>query len=312
MPKEEQFFKTIAGAGFEWVHCSRADEATTAELGQRYGFHELDLKDALPPLQRPKVVDRGEYLFIILLFPVFDRTAREIKISEVDFFVSRERLVTVNHDTAALPTLSALVEKVMNDPHARRELFADGLPMFFYRLLERLLDESFPMLVHVSQDIDTMERKLWDVKNKKMVFDILRIRTNIVEFRRAIQWHKVVIEDLIAEGERILETKQQADYWSDLVVMTKEAWSFLESQRETVNALHETHSSLLSFHTNEVMKTLTVFSATLLPLTLLVSLFGMNVTVPFGHLESGFWLIVALCGAVLIGLLAFLKKKQWI
>lgn len=312
MAKEDQFFKTIAGAGFEWVHLARADEATTAELGRRYGFHELDLKDALPPLQRPKVVDRGEYLFVILLFPVFDRTAREIKISEVDFFVSRERLVTVNHDTAALPTLSALVEKVMNDPTTRRELFADGLPMFFYRLLERLLDESFPMLVHVSQDIDAMERKLWDVKNKKMVFDILRIRTNIVEFRRAIQWHKVVIEDLIAEGERILETKQRADYWSDLVVMTKEAWSFLESQRETVNALHETHSSLLSFHTNEVMKTLTVFSATLLPLTLLVSLFGMNVSVPFGHLESGFWIIVALCGAVLIGLLVFLKKKQWI
>lgn len=312
MAKEDQFFKTIVGAGFEWVHLARADEATTAELGRRYKFHELDLRDALPPLQRPKVVDRGEYLFVILLFPFFDRSTREVKISEVDFFVSRERIVTVNHDEAALPTLKDFMEKLEKDPGARRAVMGDGLPIFFYRMLERLLEESFPMLVHVSRDIDIIERALWQVANKKTVFEILRIRTNIVEFRRAVQWHKVVIEDLMEEGERILDMEATGEYWADLVVMTKEAWSFLETQRETINALHETHSSLLSFHTNEVMKTLTIVSVSLLPLALIMSMFGMNVNVPFQDNPQGFWIIAGISVAVMATFLIIFKKKKWL
>ena len=66
------------------------------------GLDPLDLKDIPPPTQRPKLIVRENYLFLILNFPVYDRQTREISTSEVDFIINHERLVTVN-DGRLLP-----------------------------------------------------------------------------------------------------------------------------------------------------------------------------------------------------------------
>ena len=94
---------------------------------------------------------------------------------------------------------------------------------------------------------------------------------------------------------------------------TKEIWDTLEVQRDTINALHETHASLLENRTNEIMKTLTVFMGIIYPLTLVATLFAMRVQgLPWQNDPFGFLKVFVILLLIGLGLFAFFKKRKWI
>jgi len=81
-----QAFPSVKTDALEWVLVDRNRKAELEELRSRYRYSPLDLKEVLPPLQRPKVVARDGYIFMILLYPMFNRVTREVHATEVDFF----------------------------------------------------------------------------------------------------------------------------------------------------------------------------------------------------------------------------------
>jgi magnesium transporter len=79
-----------------------------------------------------------------------------------------------------------------------------------------------------------------------------------------------------------------------------------------VEGLESTNESVISHRQNDVLRVLTVFSAILLPLTLLASVFGMNVAFPGHDTAHAFWAIVAVMVGVGAGLLGFFRWKRWL
>jgi magnesium transporter len=69
---------------------------------------------------------------------------------------------------------------------------------------------------------------------------------------------------------------------------------------------------VISHRQNDVLRILTVFSATLLPLTLLASVFGMNVHFPGSGTAAAFWIVVIAMAAIGAGLLGFFRWKHWL
>jgi magnesium transporter len=63
---------------------------------------------------------------------------------------------------------------------------------------------------------------------------------------------------------------------------------------------------------NEVLKVLTAFSVVILPLTLLASLFGMNVDFPFHTGVGAFWAIIAVMVAVLSGMVGYFRRRGFL
>jgi magnesium transporter len=87
----------------------------------------------------------------------------------------------------------------------------------------------------------------------------------------------------------------------------------LDDHRETLGGLRDTYIGVASNRLNEIMKTLTVFSALLLPLTFLTGLWGMNFDVlPFARHELGFYIFVVVCAAVVGGLLWLMWRAGWL
>jgi len=298
-----QEFKTKK---FSWINVRNNGPKEVDYLRKKFKFDELDLKDCLPPIQRPKLVDRKNYLFMILLFPVFNRETRVIHASEVDFFITPKTLVTVH--VGELQALEEIFtkcgDKTINckDPAA-----------LIHEILNQLLLSCFPMLVHINTDIDNVETKLRYEFEKGTITEILRIKTNIVNLRKAMQPHKQVIRSLVAAAPKFFRTKQLALYFENLINYTKEIWDLLDNYKDTIDALHETNVSLINFRVNEIMKTLTIFSVIVFPLTLLAAIFGMNMAgMPLMNHPYGFWIVLGLmfCGAT--GLLLFFEKKGWL
>jgi magnesium transporter len=101
-------------------------------------------------------------------------------------------------------------------------------------------------------------------------------------------------------------------YFDDIVDAAERIWDLLDNYKEVVEGLESTNESVISHRQNDVLRILTVFSATLLPLTLLASVFGMNVAFPGHDTAHAFWVIVGVMVAASAALLGFFRWKRWI
>ncbi len=301
--------KTIAQHNFDWVHVTKTDPEILSVLQERFDLLDVDVKEVLPPNQRSKLVVRDKYVFMILHYPVYNRTSGRIMSAEVYFFVQKKSLITIS--PSGLTPLTNLYEQMK----VGGVCLACDKPsqMFLYIVLD-MLQSLFPMLVHMNNDIESVEEHIFDVdrKHRQNAVEILRIKTNLVNFKRSIQPYKALVEKFIGL-DKIFVSKALVLDNQHVRDISIELWQMMQTQEATIDALHETHESLINNRTNQIMRTLTIFSVIVFPLTLLAAIFGMNTinTPVIGH-PHDFWILVGVMLLGTVGMLSFFRAKHWL
>ncbi len=295
---------------FVWIDVPNPTEPEIRELQQEFGFHDLDREDVLSPAQRPKLDTYQHYLFVILLFPIYDRASREILPSEVSFFIFPNALITVHHNN--LSPLINLARKCNRDEVTREKLLSGHAPILLYEILEGLLSSTFPMLDHMSVDIKNIERNIFAGYERTMVQEILIMRRNIVNFRKIMQSHKSIIKKLTARSTPFFPTQQLSIYFNNLIEHTRDIWEILDNDKETIEALQETNESLISFRLNDILKVLTIISVVLLPVNIIASVLGMNTPMPWLNSPNSFVVVLWVMALTCLGVLTFVKGKKWL
>ena len=274
-------------------------------------FETLDLLEALPPLQRPKVVDRNNYLFLVLLFPVYNRETKQIEPHEIDFFITNETLVTI-HDSSLLP-----VNDVFDSCAATAEskhLCLSGTPMtLLIEVLRALLASQSPMLVHIGHDIDEVEKNIFDARRKGTILEILRIKTNIASYRKAIGGHKNIIQHMVHMAEHRFPSDKLHLFMEHLIDQTVEFWDLLDTYKDTIDAIHSSHQTIIEARLNDVMRVLTMISVIIFPLNFIAAFFAMpSSRMPIIHSPNGVWIVSGLMALVTGVLVYYFVKKKWV
>ena len=146
------------GEGFRWVKIERPTPLETAWLAEQFDFHALDLEDVLSRNQRPKIDEYHDYLFIVLHFPVFDRTWGALNAGELDFFVGRDYMVTIPNQP--LQPVEYLFERCRQKEELREQLFSKGSGLLLPDR-RRLFDYCFPMLRKIGNKLDALEDEIF-------------------------------------------------------------------------------------------------------------------------------------------------------
>lgn len=296
-----------------WMHIVRPGENEIQYLRDHFDFHPLDLEDCVNIAQRPKVDAYDRYIFLILLFPYYQRSSRAILAAEVDFFIGPNYLISVSDGKHEL--IDGFFNDCLKSQVYRDRFLSDTPAHLLYEILHRFQDGMFPMLDHMSEDIGAIENQIFNGAEQRMVRDILLIKRNIVNFRRIVNAHKSTLRKLM-DIRRTGLFALPADlslYFSNSIDRSKDVWEILEIHKETINAFQETNDSLISFKLNDVMRVLTAISVSLLPATLLASLFGMNAKwLPFIDHQYGFWVVLLIMVTVVTSILTYFKRKGWL
>lgn len=305
--------ETLTTASCAWTNVPDNRKGDFPSLRPDIPFTDEDITILLKDNHRTRINHRDGYTFMILRFPVYNRKTKVIRPAEIDFVIGKDHLVTVHQND--IPELSQMFDRAQRDPNVAAEMTEKGTESLLYHLLSMLLAYCFPMLEHITVDLHTIEQSIFSGNERAVTKDILNIRRNITDFRETVFHHKDIIKKLIQSqelNERTTE-KETMLYYTDLIEMTKEIWSILERQKETVEAFQETNNNLISFKINDVMKVLTMFSAMLLPMSVLFGLFGVNTSIPFLPKRPYDFMVVvsigALCGLIMYG---YFRKKRWI
>ena len=303
--------KEIIGEGLRWIdveHPSKADlERIHREFPQ---FHPLTLEDTLSPIQRPKIDEFDDHLYIVMHFPVFEKRTHKITSSEVDMFVGKDYVVTL-HDGRLKP-LVELVDTAIDDTKMRKEIFGKDASFLTYNIFNALMDYCFPILYKNDINLDILEDKIFEGGEfSKLVEELSIERRNVLNYRRIISPQRAVIANL-ERAMKKMGFKMADVYFDDLVDHVEKIWGSLEEQKEVVEGLHESNIALVNTVTTDVVRLLTVITVIFLPLTLIASLYGMNVPLPFMDHKFAFELVLGIMLVLLVLMVIFFKKKNWI
>jgi magnesium transporter len=301
----------IDSEGLRWVNIEHPGSPERGWLEEHFDFHALDLEDVLSRNQRPKIDTYDDYLFIVLHFPIFDPSVGRLGTGELDLFVGPDFLITIPNQP--LQPVEYLFERCRTKEELREQLFSRGSGYLLYRIVDDSFDYCFPMLRKIGNKLDALEEEIFEGRSEEIVRDISNVKQEIINFRKVIRPERPVLRDLEKVKHRYLAPDLDLEiYFDDIVDANERIWDMLENYKEVIEALEETNESVISHRLNDVLRVLTVISVVFLPLTLLASIWGMNVRVPGQNHIGAFWIVIGAMVTILIGMVAYFRRRGWL
>ena len=300
----------LSANGLTWIHLDSPTGAEAADLAKRFGWHPLDLEDVLSKRQRPKIDDYpDEYLFIVLHFPFYDKTVQRLNAAELDVFLGPDFLITL--PTVQLLPVTRLFARCEESDALRDELFAKGSGYLLYHVLDDLFDYCFPILDKIGHKLDRIEDDMFEGRSEEVVRDISNAKQEIISYRKIIKPERSTLRLLERHVQKFLPQDLEL-YFDDIIDAAERIWDLLDNYKEVVEALEATNESVITHKQNDVLRLLTIISVTLLPLTLISGIFGMNARFPGFDTAWAFWVVAGTMLSTLVGLIGFFRWKRWI
>ncbi len=303
--------ETIQYQSLKWQHITNPSEDDYKYLLDEYDFHPLDIEDCRGVNQRPKIDEYDDYYFLILHFPYFDKGNKFIRIREVKIFWGKNYIITIGKSHWVVKKLFDEIEEDLknNDEDAQEKMSSSDL--LLYHILDRLMIETYTLIMRVGAEVDLINYDIFNKKARSIIELISITRRNIIllnttfkpQLRLLHMFESGGIKGFVNPDELDME-----DYWGNILDQYQKMFDSIEDYGELIEGLSKTFDSLQANKTNDIMKVLTYFSTIMLPLTVVTSLFGMNVDFPFTSNVTAFWCILGAMGALMAVLLIYFEK----
>jgi magnesium transporter len=314
VPATEPNVEVVEHDGLRWINIERPMPVDRAWLEEHFDFHPLDYEDVQSRNQRPKIDEYDDYLFIVLYFPVFDKTVGRLNAAELDIFIGPDYIITLPN--TPIPPVEYLFERCRSSDEVRQNLFSKGSGYLLYKIVDDSFDYCFPMLRKIGNKLERIEEDIFEGRSEEVVRDLSNSKQEIINFRKVVRPERAVLRDLERTKQRYLAEDLEV-YFDDIVDASERIWDMLENYKEVVEALEQTNESVLAHRFNDVLRILTVFSIVFLPATLIASIWGMNVGLPGGGEPptsdtADFWIIIGSMVVLLAGMLLFFRRRGWL
>jgi len=300
----------VEAHGVRWINIERPRPIDRAWLEEHFpAFHSLDYEDVFSRNQRPKVDEYDDYLFVVLHFPAYDKAVGRLNAAEVDIFVGPDYVITLPNEP--LPPLEYLFESCRARAERRDQLFSQGPGYLMYRIVDDCVDASFPMLRKIGNKLERLEDEIFEQRNnQEVVRDLSNAKQEIINFRKIVRPQRAALHDLERTKRYIPDDLEI--YFDDINDASERIWDMLENYKEVVEALESTNEAQIAHRTNETFRVLTAISVIVLPLTLVASIWGMNVGVPGEQDVTAFWAILAAMFVLLGGMAYYFRRRGWL
>jgi len=291
-----------------WVHIDGLHDASILEqAGKIFGLHPLILEDIMNTEQRPKIEDRGDYLFIVLkLFHEAD--AGDILIPEqVSIALGTNWLISLQERKGKL--LDPVRENLRSGRGRLRKAGADYLA---HAILDAIVDSYFAILDRFGERIEEVEEALIGRHSPATLRTIQNLKREMILLRKSVWPLREMIGSLSRSGSPLIR-EPSVIYFRDVYDHAVQVIDTIETYRDMLSGMLDIYLSSISNRMNEIMKVLTIIATVFMPLTFLAGVYGMNFKyMPELEWHWGYFVIWGVMILIAIVMLIYFRRKKWL
>lgn len=237
---------------------------------EQYWFHELDRDAAIEENQYARIDTYDDYLFLVLHFPKYSTRTQRYVYNEIIIFVGKDYLISFRYcQSTTMNRLYARYESNVKDQ------INESPAHLLYGIIESYLDKTMKMLERFSRDLKMLEGAIFDGNGNETIRNIMIKKRNIITLKHMMKPQIGVLRMIeLRMKERFSDEVEL--YFENLEDKLDKIFSEIQILQENIDSMEDTLKSIFDLETNTTIKYLTVFSAFMLPLTLVTSFFGMN------------------------------------
>jgi magnesium transporter len=297
--------------GIRWVAVEMPTPDDLSFITELFDYHPFIVESIVAPTLHPLAELFSDHLFLILHFPLIERNRDPNHIVEMDCLITKNLLVTITY--MPFEDLDVIFKNVQENSSIRNQLTHKHTDFLVYHIVDRLFKKQFEDLDFFEREITQIENKIFKDDERITVEDIAHTRRDIIDFRRSLKPQVTVLSSFVEKATRLYGKKSMVPYWTDLLTSEDRIRNIIDNQKETMDVLYQTNESLLSSKLSRIIAILTIFSAVILPLNFIASIWGMNQRVmPLRDNPDDFWILIGAMAAVAALLLLYFRKKRWL
>ena len=288
-----------------WIDLQNTGAAGFEQLLPALQFHPLAIEDCVVDINHPKVDDYRDYLYIALHSARWDDTDREPVLKEIDVLIGPNYLVTYHEEE------TRGIERARELLGRRGELLSRGPDHLLYYILDVMVDNYLPIIELIHSKVDDLEERVLHRPGKRLLADVLRLKRGVAAIRRVVGPQRDTILALTRDEFAGIRPSIRP-YLRDVYDRLVRVGDLLDSFRDELATVLDIYVSQVSNQLNEVMKVLTLITVIIVPVTLVASIYGMNVRYPGTDTEWGFWLSMGIMAATGLGMFVYLRSRRWL
>jgi len=287
-----------------WIDITDPTDEDIRDLEKKFSLNKKALDRVIQKSKKPVVKEtEHDSKFTILLDLKFNNL-QHLESSPLYFFVGDKWLITIHSNKIDLVTK---VKTILAD---RKTILESSIDALYYSIISYIIEDYEELLTAIELKVFDIEKDAQYRPSKRVLTYLDTLSRQVIILRRYF-WDA---RNIINYHTTMEKDKDDIKYIQIVFNNVNQLIEMIQSYQDTINSTRELFASSISLQINETMRVLTIFSAIVLPLSLLIGVLGLQgfdlnnlATIPK---YLGFLVIVMLAITV-VSLLVFWKKK-WI
>ena len=296
-----------------WVDIRGEDEGNLPQIKDLllnvFQFHYLSVEDCLETRNQPKIEAFPNYFYFIVHGVKPDETSpTNFVTKELDGYLGRNFVVTFHIER--FRSIKNVKQQVRSSPFACQR----GAAYLLHQILDNIVDYYMPLLDEYDAAINDLEEQILQKRrgNRRVIEGVMDLRRGVARLKR-ISTRQLEVLYRMSHGEFPQIPESTLPFFRDVHDHLLRTSDLAENYRDLVSGLFDIHFSVIATKTNDVMKTLAVISAIILPLTLIAGIYGMNFeNMPELRTRYGYFITLAGMAVITVVLLIYFWRRGWI
>lgn len=288
--------KPIAGC---WIHVNEATSEDIQQISELIDLDYSDLADCLDKYEIPRIERILEHVLIFTRHPTHQEAG--LYTTTLTIILTRDYIITV------CPTKSLLIENFISNKF--RISTALKSKLLIYILLA--ITQEFTMHIkRIRAHVLKQEKKMKQVDSEDITGLTIN-EENLHQYLSSLVPLRSVLEAITSGKYTILYEKDQ-DLLEDLLNTSIQSEDLCIINLRSIRSLRDSYQIIFTNELNRTIKLLTALTIILSLPTMVASLYGMNVALPFAEHPHAFFMILLFIVLIsYVGLIIF-QRKKWL
>lgn len=292
-----------------WINLKNPTREEIQAIMTELDMYPALMTDLTTPVPKNSAINIGSTIKVTLDFPVVKRIDTSNQ-NEVKFLITKQFLLTIQYEEMdGIDRFKRQFEVASTLRKSQKNITGAHL---FISLVNNLYESASTKLDYIESKLADIEDDIFKDNDRQLVYALSSVSKKLITFRHIMRGH-----DEVFSSVRPLFVAIYGDTFTSDLQGIQGQYFLLQRHAnalfETLTALQETNITMITTRQNDVIKNLTVMAFITYPLTLLSSMFGMNVQdAPIlGH-KHDFWIVVLVMILASTCFIIFFRHKKWI
>ena len=276
------------------------------KIGEYYSIHGLVQSDIMNTELRPKIEDHDDYLHVLLKLPHI-LSENSLFMEQISFIVGKNYVLSFQETSDDI--FDPIRERLEKAVGSIRERKSDYVA---YALVDAIIDYYYVVMEKIGTQTEQLEEELMTNPTPQTLQIIHTLKREMVILRKSIWPMREVIDRFERMQSDIIQESTRT-YLRDVYNHSVQVMDNIEGLREMIGGMLDTYLSSIGNKMNEVMKTLTIIASIFIPITFIAGIYGTNFSyVPELEWEGSYFVMVGVMVIIVIVMIAWFKKKNWL